>query len=367
MTSRFWKSSLGIAKRILDRIREVTFYRNLDWECISKPLKEDPNDLGRIHNPTIEEYRKSYYVDGKKKDIYDWWYSAILKGKNRRSYFLIVAFHPKGSFYRIIRLNTSHSRENLGSPTEIPTIGKDFDEEVGYSENDDAIDIWIPKSGLPESSEEPSMRCTIKVGESRLILKVAEIAADLTFSSLGSTFWINRGREAICSPRGDKMSGFYDICKVEGLLVDNTLRTEVSGMGINEHLISFTPPKRFWKRVDGIFFCTDQICCTLIYLENKTGKRQYEYKDGAVLLRETKEYLIPVDFEIEYLEIDNAKRVPVKTRILANTTRGQLNVVTQALAETEKQLVTRITDGQFVFKDGRKLVLTNGYGQHALH
>jgi len=37
------------------------------------------------------------------------------------------------------------------------------------------------------------------------------------------------------------------------------------------------------------------------------------------------------------------------------------------MAETEKQLALKIIDGQFVFKDGRKLRLTNGYGQHALH
>jgi len=191
------------------------------------------------------------------------------------------------------------------------------------------------------------------------------MGVNLNFTSLGVPFWINRGREAICSPKGDTMSGFWDISKVEGFLTRNTQKTKISGMGFNEHLFSLTPPERFWQRVDGIFFYTDQIYCAFWHLENKIGSRRYEYKDGAVLIRETEEYLIPIDFKIEYLELDNLKR-PVKIRILADTTKGKLNVVAQALAETEKQLALKIIDGQFVFKDGRKMRLTNGYGQHAL-
>jgi hypothetical protein len=59
--------------------------------------------------------------------------------------------------------------------------------------------------------------------------------------------------------------------------------------------------------------------------------------------------------------------VPTKIRILADTTKGQLNAVAQAMIAIEKQLAIQIVDGQFVFKDGTKLRLTNGYGQHALH
>jgi hypothetical protein len=33
----------------------------------------------------------------------------------------------------------------------------------------------------------------------------------------------------------------------------------------------------------------------------------------------------------------------------------------------EKQLALKVVEGQFVFEDGRKLKLTNGFGQHALH
>lgn len=161
------------------------------------------------------------------------------------------------------------------------------------------------------------------------------------------------------------MSGFWDVSKVDGFFTRNTQKTGISGMGFNEHLFSLASPKRFWQRVDGIFFYTDQICCAFWHLESMIGTRRYEYKDGAVLIRETKKYLIPIDFKIEYLELDNLKR-PIKIQVSAEVTEGKLNVVARAMAETEKQIALEITDGQFVFEDGRRLKLTNGYGQHAL-
>lgn len=364
MASKFAQTILWNSKRILDQIKEILFY---NWECISKPLKEDPNDLVNIHNPSIEEYKITYFVDGKVKTAYDWWYSAILKDRKGKLYFFILAFHPKWSFCRVIRIDMSRSQKKLGSLPEFPVMGCDFNEKIGYYEHEDTIDIQVPKTRKLKSSKKSFARCTIKPGESRLTLKTDKMIMDLNFTSLGMPFWINRGREAICSPKGDTMSGFYDISQVEGLLVHAKKKTRVSGVGINEHLMSFTPPERFWKRIDGIFFCTDQIHCAFWYLENKIGTRRYEYKDGAVLIRATEEYLIPIDFKIEYLEFDNLRKIPIKIRILADTTKGELNVVAQALAETEKQLALKIIDGQFVFKDGIKLRLTNGYGQHALH
>ena len=37
------------------------------------------------------------------------------------------------------------------------------------------------------------------------------------------------------------------------------------------------------------------------YLENEIDARGFEYKDGAVFIRATREYLILIDFKIEYL------------------------------------------------------------------
>jgi hypothetical protein len=365
---KFVKMILRNPMRILDKVKEMPFSkRPLDWERISKPLKEDSNDFVNIHNPTVGEYRMTYRLEGRVKTVYDWWYSAVLRDRKGKLYFLILAFHPKWSFYRIISIDINDGEENLWSLPKSLVAGDNFYGKIGYSEHENAIDIWVQKTGKPESSRNSFARCTIRTGASRLILKTDKMAVDLTFTSLGLPFWINRGREAISSPRGDTMSGFYDVCQVEGSLLHSTLKTEVRGVGVNEHLMSFVPPDRFWKRVDGVFFCTDQVYCALIYLENKTGTRQYEYKDGAVFIRATKEYLIPIDFKIEYLEFDDLKKVPVKIRILVDTTKGELNAVAETMVAIEKQLAFRILDGEFVFKDGRKLRLTNGYGQHALH
>jgi hypothetical protein len=367
MTSKSAKTILRNSKRILYKIREKTFYKKLDWTCISNPLKEDPNELFNVHNPTIEEYRLKYHIHGKAKTSYDWWYSAILKDIEEKFYFFVLAFHPKWSFYRIIQIDTRQNQENLESLPNFPVVGCDLHEKIGYSEQDNAISIWVAKTPKPKSSEKAVARCIIKPGESRLTLKTDKMTMNLNFTSLGIPFWINRGREATCSPKGDTMSGFYDVSKVEGFLKHDTQKTEISGVGINEHLMSFTPPERFWKRIDGIFFCTDQVYCAFWYLENEIGSRRYEYKDGAVFIRATKEYLIPTDFKIEYLEFDNLKRFPVRIRISADTTKGKLNAIAQTMAETEKQMALKIIDGHFAFKDGRKLRLTNGYGQHALH
>jgi len=368
MASKFVKSILWNLTKILDQVKEMLFSnRKLAWECISKPLKEHPDDFVNIHNPTIEEYKMKYALDGRVKTVYDWWYSAVLKDPKGNLYFLVLVFHPKWSFYRIIRIDTNHSEKNLWSLPKFLVAGQTFDERIGYSEHENAIDIWIPKTSKPESSENSFVKSAIEAGKSHLTLKKDNVTVDLTFTSLGLPFWINKGREATCSPRGDTMSGFYDICQVEGSIIQGTLKTGINGVGINEHLMSFTPPIHFWKRVDGVFFCTDQVYCAFCYLENKIGTRQYEYKDGAVFIRATNEYLIPIDFKIEYLEFDDLKKVPVKIRILADTTKGELNAVAQAMVEIEKQLAFKIVDGHFVFRDGRKLRLTNGYGQHALH
>ena len=353
------------AKRTLDEIKETLSGRKLDWECISKPLQEDPNDLGNIHNPTIEEYRMTYSVDGKVKTKYDWWYSAILSDEKGKLLFFILSFHPNWSYYRIVHIDIDQSLNNRGSLPQFPLDREDFKEEIGYSEREDAIEIRVPKTRKSESSKETFAECTIRSGESHLAVKTEEIMVELNFASLGMPFWINKGREAICSPKGDTMSGFWDISKVEGFLTRNKQKRRVVGMGFNEHLFSLASPERFWQRIDGIFLYTDQVCCAFWHLENKTGTRRYEYKDGAVLIRETKEYLIPIDFNIEYLKLDNLKR-PIRIHISADITKGKLNVVARAIAETKKQLALKIIDGQLILKNGKKIDLTNGYGQHAL-
>lgn len=367
MTSKTAKTVLQNSKRILSHVRGLIFYKKLDWNCISRPLKENPDELFNVHRPNIEEYRLTYHVGGKAKTSYDWWYSAILEDTKGRLFFFILAFHPKWSFYRIVQTNLKQSKEKPGSHPQFPVLGFDFHEKMGYSEHDDTIDMWVSKTTKPKSPEKTFARCTIKPGKSHLTLKTDNMTVDLDFTSLGMPFWINRGRESICSPKGDTMSGFYDVSQVEGYLKHISEKTTISGFGINEHLMSFTPPERFWNRIDGIFFCTDQVYCALWYLENKIGARQYEYKDGAVFIRATKEYLIPIDFKIEYLEFDSLKKFPAKIRVSVVTTKGKLSAIGQTIGETEKQLALRILDGQFIFEDGRELRLTNGYGQHALH
>jgi len=365
MTNRIVEIILTIPKRMRYKIEEILFYRKLNWERVSKPLEEDPNDLVNIHYPTLEEYKMTYSIDGSKKTVYDWWYSAILNDDKGKLYFFILAFHPKWSFYRIIPIDSVGSHGKFES--KLPIVRGDFAEEIGYSENNNAINIWIPKNRKPEFSQPSFAECDIRPYKSHLTLKADDIVVDLNFTSLGMPFWINKSREAICSPRGHMMSGFYDVCNVEGMLVHREQETKMDGVGINEHLMSFTPPERFWKRIDGVFFCTDQIYCALWYLENKVGDRQYAYKDGSVFLRATKEYLVPIDFKIEYAKIDDLKKLPVEIHISVHTTKGELTVVAQAMVETEKQLALRLLEGHFVFDDGRKLRLTNGYGQHALH
>jgi hypothetical protein len=367
MTGKLKQTILRDTKRILYQIKQRIFYRKLDWNSISKPLKEDSSKLFKIHNPTIAEYRLKYNADGKVKTSYDWWYSAILKDLEGKLYFFILAFHPKWSFYRIIQIDLKQNQKNFNFLPKFPVVGCDFHEKIGYSEQVDSISIWASKTGKAESSQKTFAKCTIKTGKSHLTLKTGETTVDLNFLSLGLPFWINRGREAVCSPRGDTMSGFYDICKVEGFLNLSAQKTRINGVGVNEHLMSFTPPERYWERIDGVFFCTEEVYCAFWYLQNTTEPTRFEYKDGAVFIRTTREYLIPMDFKIEYLEYDRFRRFPIKIRILADTKKGKLNAVAQAMAETEKQLAFKIIDGQFDFKDGSKLKLTNGYGQHALH
>ena len=109
------------------------------------------------------------------------------------------------------------------------------------------------KTPKPKSSEKTFARCIIEPGKSHLTLRTITTSVDLNFTSLGLPFWINRGREAIDSPRGDTMSGFYDVSKVEGSLEHDAEKQGISGVGVDEHLMSFTPPERFWKRIDGVF------------------------------------------------------------------------------------------------------------------
>jgi len=368
MASKFAKIFLLKSLKILNKVKEgIVTKKVLDWECITQPLKESPNDSFTVHKPTIEEYKLTYVHENKVKTVYDWWYSGVLKDPEGNLYFLVLVFHPKWSFFRIVRVDKSDGEENLWALPRSVVAGSSIYERMGYSERENEIEIWARKTGTSGSSETEFARSIIRAGESYLTLKKDNIIVYLTVTSLGLPFWINKGHEAISTPRGDTMSGFYDICQVRGSLIKDSLKTEIHGVGINEHLMSFTPPTRFWKRVDGIFICSDQLYCAFIYLENKVGARQYEYKDGAVFLRSTDDYLIPLDFKIEYLEFDELKKVPIKIRIIAYTKKGELNLVAQAACEIEKQLALRIVEGQFEFKEGKRLELTNGYGQHALH
>jgi hypothetical protein len=358
---------MGNAMKTIDLVREMRLsIRRNDWTRITKPLKDDAGSVN-IHSPKVEEYSIKYQLDGTKRTVYDWWYSAILKDREENLYFMILAFHPRWSFYRIIRVDGNNSKENLWSTPRSLIAGHDFFGKIGYSERENAINIWAHEMTKPGSSTNRFARCTIGAGASQLTIETEEVVLNLTFTSLGLPFWINKGREAISSPRGDKMSGFYDICQVEGFILQNGAKTKIDGVGVNEHLMSFTAPSRFWKRVDGVFFCTDQIYCAFIYLESDVGTRKYEYKDGAVVLRTTREYLTPIDFRIEYLEFDDLEKVPTRIRISAQTTEGELNLVAEAVVLVVKQLALKIVEGQFVFKDGTVLRLTNGYGQHALH
>lgn len=332
---------------------------------LSEPLKEDPDDLVNIHNPNIREYAMTYFVDGKRKTIYDWWYSAILKDEEANLYFIIFSFHPDWSYYGFTCMgNCKNQKEFFTSKSSV--IGDRFN-TIEYCERDDAIELCVPKTTKPEYSSKAFAKCVIKAGESHLTLKTNKLAVNLIFSSLGMPFWINKGREAICSPKGDKMSGFYDISNIEGFLECNKRRLKLTGVGINEHLMSFVPPERNWKRIDGVFFCTDQIYCAFIYLENDIGMRRRVYKDGAIVIRTINEYLIPSDFKIEYLRFDETDKTPLKIRIVANTKRGELNALAEVIGRIEKQLALKIEDAKFVFDDGKELPLTNGFGQHALH
>jgi hypothetical protein len=56
MIKRFF---LRKSMKILDWIMEILFY---DKE-ISEPLKEDPNDLGNIHNPTARARNEKYFTN----------------------------------------------------------------------------------------------------------------------------------------------------------------------------------------------------------------------------------------------------------------------------------------------------------------
>jgi hypothetical protein len=366
MACEFVKTFLLNFLLFLNRVKARLLSKMLDWECITKPLREATGPLTlNMHKPTLEEYRRTYVLGKKVKTAYDWWYSTLLEDIEGNLYFFVLVFHPKWSFFRFVRVNQSEIKETSALPTPI-VIGSGFYGKMGYLEHENEIEIWVRKTQTSRSSETDFARSIIRVRENYITVKKDEITVYLTFTSLGLPFWINKGREATSTPKGDKMSGFYDICQTKGLIIEGSLHTEIHGVGINEHLMSFTPPNRYWQRVDGIFICFDQLYCAFIYLENRVGSRKYEYKDGAVFLRTTGEYLMPIDFKIEYLKYDEVKKVPTKIRILAKTTKGELDVVSQAIVEIEGQLAVKTAEGYFVFGDGSKLRLTNGYGQHAL-
>jgi hypothetical protein len=362
------RSIVRKSKNILEKINEMLFQRRrFNWACISQPLSGDPGELFGIHDPTIEEYRMTVRADGGTRTAYDWWYSAIVQDSKKRFFFVILAFHPKWSFYRIAGCDLKNSSNDSSSLVAAPVIGGDFRSEIKYEEHEDAIEMWVAKTREPPLSKEESMRCTIEAGRSQLTLEAGSTKMEMSFARLGPVFWVNRGREAVCSPTGDRMYGFYGASQVQGSMMQDGVKTGVSGVGVNEHLISFAPLEHFWRRIDGVFVCTDQLYCTFVYLQNQTGSKLYEYKDGAIVLRASNEYLIPIDFRIEYLKLDSRRRVPTKIRVLAQTAKGELDIISEAIAETERQLALRIVEGHFSFNSGERLELTNGYGQHALH
>src|SRR4030042_6588402 len=143
MASKFAKIFLLKSLKILNKVNEgIVTKKVLDWECITQPLKESPNDSFTVHKPTIEEYKLTYVHENKVKTVYDWWYSGVLKDPEGNLYFLVLVFHPKWSFFRIVRVDKSDGEENLWALHRSVVAGSSIYERRGYSEREDEIEIW---------------------------------------------------------------------------------------------------------------------------------------------------------------------------------------------------------------------------------
>jgi hypothetical protein len=304
-----------------------------------KPLQENPQDLGNIHKPSIEELALEE-LHGIPR--FNCWYNFVGKGSDEKLY----AFH--GTFahddFRYgkawLTLKVFSEPEPTGFFTH-PSLSwkRTFDGEtivyLASGENGCYFkytiyrDTYLVESVIKADCQNINMK-----GHRNIFIRIS--------FHRETSFWYNKGQIAKIYP-DCVIAGIEETSKAEGYIIIDGERVDVSGLGHGEHFFNngnIVPKIRQYGNEFWMPFRFDEVQGFFVVFG--------DYKDAGLLIDD--EYIIPSSFD--YFP-DSKKRT---VRVIADTPKGKLDV-TYYLSGNIKAQNFGISTGKLDGKD-----LTNGFG-----
>ena len=337
----------------------------------SKPLSRSPREMENIHFATLDEHKARHMIEGQLRNTFDWWYQVILQDDEGYIYHLVNEFSafPGESIPTYCHSFFARIEEEQVTELEVPDLletGKIkyylfTKEDVGYREEEDSITMWYPeKQSSDNLTGNKYVRYRITEESPGKMSHDFHIHTDgidleLKGNNLGIQCWWNKGKLAKVVQSTSDWWGFEEFIEVEGRLILKDGKTvKVKGYGNMEHLY-FDPYPSWvsWKTEDWIPFYSDKAYGFFTQFDHK-------YEDGAIVLRESGEYLIPTDFNIEVIKRSEKDKVELESRLTANTLKGKLILNMTTIGRTRLKYPIYRIEGQFKSSDGR-IIPVKGY------
>ena len=274
---------------------------------ISKPLHEDPKDLGNIHYPTLTEYEMESFEGIARWNSY---ICCLLEGNDITcSFYADLPNYNWKKWYIVMGLIQGKSGLRL-----LKVVGSD---KYFFDRTEEKIEF---------SNSEGDVKYVIKRDEFDLLVNKKfgdkEVYLNLKFDDLKMPFWYNKGRAATIYPDGTRISGFEQISHAHGHGIFDGTRTKLRGFAdhefffygenILEKILKYG--NEFWMP----FLC-GEIRGIFVTFHN--------YKDAGVIIND--QYFIPRSFDIQVMRWINW--VPIDVRVSAETEIGKLTATYSAV------------------------------------
>jgi hypothetical protein len=328
-----------------------------------------------IVEATLEHYKAS--LPKIRSAFTDYYFSCSLQGEDGKDYFvtLVIVGHTVMGEYDSGRISISVEPLRYFTTPSSRTI---INGEKAEIENR----LLLPVGSIKTEASSTDLTITLDAFQITIAPPAYEFryhgedaSVDLRFKSLGTPFWFNQGK-----PEGARITpstivkGLEAFGEVEGTITLDGKEVAVKGVGCHEHVQSDAIHWMEFGWQDWMWFVFDELYGLAFNMQGG------EYKDGGIYLRNEKEYLVVKDFFIDRPKWAFSPTLqhqwPITFTLEAPTDKGTLflegDVVrSQPYYQVEKHrqaMTMPFADmdvnwrGTFVYKDGKKMNLTNGKG-----
>lgn len=275
-----------------------------------------------------------------------------------------------------------------GSDTKILRKGK---QDIGLFDNDSPIEFQIDQEQVVVNVGDLTAICTPE--KRRLVSKNASVSADLVFTPRALPFYWGNQQGGLCAvTESTRVSGVETLSDVKGAMTVNGEKIEVEGRGLFER-VWFQQLGFFEIRVmNWIFANFDQLYVYLCHCESDDSKGgPFHFETGDVYLMLEGEMLVANRFEFEpqsWVFAEEFRRfIPLEQTVKVKTDKGNLTMnlklanYIQLIQNMRLETMTMknipgwavlfydapiAIEGEFTYKDGKKVKLTNGRGVNEL-